>query len=96
MVGNATDMVFMAVGNDHAANALLILPQITGIWQHHIYPMHAIAWESKARINKHQVVAVFKNTGVFANFMQSSQGNDPQGRGFGGGRMAISVGIGHE
>jgi hypothetical protein len=34
--------------------------------------MHAIAWESKARINKHQVVAVFKNTGVFANFMQTS------------------------
>jgi glycosyltransferase involved in cell wall biosynthesis len=96
VVGDAADMVFMAVGNDHAADALLILPQISGIRQHHIDPMHAIAWESEARIHKHQVVAIFKNTGVFTDFMQSPEGNDPQGRGFGSGQMAISVGIGHE
>jgi hypothetical protein len=74
-MGDATNMIFMAVGNNHGANALVILAQIAGIRQNNVDAMHAIAGEGKATVNQHQVIAILKHTGIFANLMQSPQGN---------------------
>ena len=41
--------------------------------------MHAIAGEGKAAIHQHQVIAVFKNASIFADLMQTAEGNHPQG-----------------
>ena len=78
-MGNATDVIFMAVGDDHAANPLLVFAQIAGVGQHHVDAMHAIAGEGKTAIHQHQVIAVFKNAGIFADLMQTAEGNHPQG-----------------
>ena len=78
MVGNAPDVIFMAVGHDHAANPLLVFAQIAGVGQHHVDAMHAIAGEGETAIHQHQVIAIFKNAGVFTNLMQTAEGNDPQ------------------
>ena len=94
VVGNATDVIFMAVGHDHAANPLLVFAQIAGIGQHHVDAMHAIAGEGEAAIHQHQVIAVFKNAGVFADLMQTTEGNHPQGGllvvGFGAGGAGVT------
>ena len=80
VVGDATDVVFMTVGDDHPADALLVLPQKTGVRQNHIHAVHAIAWEGQTGIHQHQIVAVLEHTGVLTDFMQSPQGNHPETR----------------
>ena len=79
VVGDATDVVFMTVGDDHAANALLVLAQEAGVWHHHVHPVHAVAGERQTGINQNQVVAEFKNTGVLSDLVQAAQGDHPQG-----------------
>ena len=37
VVGDATDVVFMTMGDDHAADPLLVLAQEAGVGQHHIH-----------------------------------------------------------
>ena len=79
VVGNATDVIFMAVGNDHAANPLLVFAQIAGVGQHHVDAMHAIAGEGETAIHQHQVIAVLEDAGVLADFMQAAEGDHPKG-----------------
>ena len=79
VVGDATDVVFMTVGDDHAANALLVFAQEAGVRHHDIHPVHAVAGESQTGVNQNQVVAEFKNTGVLSDLVQAAQGDHPQG-----------------
>ena len=72
-------MVFMTVGHDHAANALLVFAQEAGVRHHHVHPVHAIAGEGQTGVNQNQVVAEFKNTGVLSDLMQTTQRDHPQG-----------------
>ena len=78
VVGNATDVIFMAVGDDHASNALLVFAQEAGVREHNVDAMHAIAGKRQAGIHQHQVVAVLEHTGVLADLMQTAKGNHPQ------------------
>jgi hypothetical protein len=95
VMGYAADVVFVAVGNDHAPDPLLVLAQIAGIGQNNIYPMHAIAWEGQAGIHQHQIIAILEYTGVLADFMQSAQGDDPQAGLSFAGIAVVGVGICH-
>ena len=79
VVGDATDVVFMTVGDDHAANALLVLTQEAGVRHHHVHPVHAVAGEGQTGINQNQVVAEFKNARVLSDLVQATQRDDPQG-----------------
>ena len=76
VVGNAANVVFMPVGHDHAPDALLILAEVGGIRHDHVDPVHVVAGEGEAGIHQHQLVPVFKNTGVFSNLMEAAKGND--------------------
>jgi len=78
VVGDATDVIFMTVGHDHAADALLVLTQKARVGQHHIDAVHAIAGKGQAGIHQHQVIAVLEHTGVLADLMQSPEGNHTQ------------------
>ena len=78
VVGNATDVIFMTMGHDHAANPLLVFLEIAGIRHHHIDAMHAITGEGQSGIHQHDVVAVLENAGVLADLVQAAQGYYPQ------------------
>ena len=41
--------------------------------------MHAITGESQTGIHQDQIITKFENTGVLADLMQSTQGNDLEG-----------------
>ncbi len=77
VMSNATDVIFMAMSHNHAANPLLVLTQKAGVRQHHIHPVHAITGESQTGIHQHQIIAVFENTRVFSNLMKAAKGNHP-------------------
>ena len=54
--------------------------------------MHAIAGEGQAGIHQHQVIAVLKDAGVLADFMQAAEGDHPKGGlAFG---LAVVTGLG--
>ena len=78
VVRNAADVIFVAVGDHHAADALLVLPQVAGVGHDDVDAVHAIAGEGKAGIHEHQLIAVFEDAGVLADLVQAAQGNDPQ------------------
>ena len=74
VVGNATDVVFVTVGHDHAADPLLVFPKEAGVGQHHVHAVHAVAGERQTGIHQHQVIAVLKNAGVLADFVETTEG----------------------
>ena len=94
VMGNATNMIFVPMSDNHAANTLLIFLQITRIRHHNIDAMHAVTGEGKTGIDQHDVVAVFEHTGVLTDFVQTAKGDHPQS----GLARAICtwVGIGHQ
>ena len=67
----------MTMGDNHSADPLLVLPQKTGVRQHHVHAVHPIAGERQTGIHQHQIIAVLEHAGVLADFMQSPQGNHP-------------------
>ena len=77
VMGNPTDVVFMAMGHDHPANAFLVLTQKAGIGQNHVHTMHSVTGKRQSGIHQHQVVAVLEHAGVFADLMQTTQGDHP-------------------
>ena len=96
VVGNATDVIFVTVGHDHAADALLVLAQVAGVGHHDVDAVHAITGEGQAGIHQHDVVAVLEHTGVLTNFMQAPQGDHAQmGLLIGLGAVDGAVGTGH-
>ena len=90
VVGNATDVIFMPVGHDHAADPFLVLAQVAGVGQNHIHAVHAIAGEGQTAIHQHQVIAVFEDAGVLADFVEAAEGDHPEG----GLAFALAVGAG--
>jgi hypothetical protein len=78
-MGDATNMIFMAVGHDHSTDSLLVLTQIAGVGQNDIDAVHAIAWEGQSSIDKHDLIAILEHTGVLADFVEASQGDHTQG-----------------
>ena len=91
VVGNATDVIFVTVGHDHAANPLLVFLEIAGIRHHHIDAMHAITGEGQSGIHQHDVVAVLEHAGVLADLVQAAQGNYPQVGLLGASLIAINL-----
>ena len=78
VMGNATDVILMTMGDDHSPDALLVLPQKARIREHDIDTVHAIAGKSQTSVNEHQIISVLEHTGVLADLMQTTKGNHPQ------------------
>ena len=80
VVGDSTDVIFMTMGDDHAADPLLVLPQKGGVRQHNIHAVHPFGGEGESAIHQHQIIAVFEDAGVLADLMQTAEGNHPKTR----------------
>ena len=81
------------MGHDHAADTLLIFLQITRIRHNNIDAMHAITGKGKAGIHQHDVVAIFKNAGIFADLMQAAQRNHTECRTISACFVAVAIAV---
>ena len=75
-IGNATDVVLMTVGQEHAADFFLILDKVRHVRNDKVNAVHVVLGESEAAVDDDDVLAVFENGHIFANLIESPKGND--------------------
>ena len=71
-VGNGTDVVLMAVGNEHTPQLLLVGHQIRKVGDHQIHAVHIVIGETDTAVYHDHVLAVFQYGNVLADFVQST------------------------
>ena len=69
-------MILVSVGNEHTPQFLLILNQIGKVGDHQIHAVHIFLGKSQTAIHNDHILAVFQNGDVFANLIQTAQGDD--------------------
>ena len=77
-VGNGADMIFVAVGNEHTPQLLLVGHQIGKVGDHQIHAIHILLREAHAAVHHDHVLAVFQDGDVLADFIQTAQGDNSQ------------------
>ncbi len=82
-VGQAADVVFVAVGQEDAFDRVQLIQQVFDVGDHDIYAVHLRGGEHQAHINDDDVVVVFHNHHIFADFAHAAQGQDAQKGRFG-------------
>ena len=88
-VGQGADMVLVAVGDDHAFDAILILLHIGEVGQDDVHAQHFVIGERHAAVDEEGVVPVFEQGDVLADFVQAAQ----EGQAHRGGRGLLLPGI---
>ena len=77
-VGHRADVILVAVGEEVAANLLLVLLQIADVRDHQIHAWHVLAREDGAQIHHNDVVLILQYRQVFTNLAQAAQRYDLQ------------------
>ena len=77
-IGNGTDMVFMSVGDEEAPELLLVSHQIGKIRNHQVNAVHVFLGEAHAAVDDDHILAVFQDGDVFADLIQTAQGDNFQ------------------
>ena len=77
-VGGGADMVFMAVGQKHPADAILVLDQVGHVGNDQIHAQHIFLRENGTAVHYQHILAVFHHGDVFAEFVHAAQRNDPK------------------
>src|SRR5450759_1033232 len=66
-------MVFMAVSDKDAANALLFVVQVARVRDNQVHAKHFVIGEHRTRINNYDVVAIFDTHHILSDFSQPSE-----------------------
>ena len=69
-------MVLVSVGQEDAADAVLILNQISEVGDDHVDAVHIVIGETHAHVDDDDVVAVLKDGQVFADLVQTAKGDN--------------------
>ena len=72
-IGNASNMIFMAMRQEHTAYLVLILDKICHICNNQINTVHFIIREAKAAVNDDDVLAVFQHGHIFSDLVQTAK-----------------------
>ena len=75
-VGNRADMVLVPVGDEHAPQLFCILDQVGKVRDDQIDTVHILIRETDTAVYHDHISAVFQYRDVFADLIQSTQGND--------------------
>ena len=75
-IGNAADVVLVAVCQKHAADLFLILDQIRHVRDDKVDAVHVVLGESEATVDDNDILAVFENGHIFADLIKAPKGND--------------------
>ena len=77
-VGQGTDVVLMAMGQENRPDLCLVANQIADIRNDHVNSVHIIVRESHSHIHNDDVIAVLVDRQVLADLVQSAQRNNFQ------------------
>ncbi len=75
-IGDGADVVFVAVGDEQAPDAVGIFHQIGHVGNDHVHAVHIVAGEGHAAVHHDDVAAVFVNGQVLADLVETAKGND--------------------
>ena len=77
-IGDGTDMVLVAVGNEHTAQLFLVGNQIGKVGDYQIHTIHIFFGEAYAAVDDNHILSVLQYGNILTDFVQSAQGNDFQ------------------
>ena len=72
-VGDGTDMVFVAVGDEEAPELLLVGHEIGKVGDHQIHAVHVLLREAYAAVDDDHILAVFQHGAVLADLIQTAK-----------------------
>ena len=75
-VGDGTNVVFVAVCDEHAAKLLCVLDKIRKIGDYKINTVHVFIWESNATVYDNHILTIFQDCNVLANLIKTAKRND--------------------
>ena len=75
-VGNAADMVFVAMRQEHTAYFVLVFDKIGHIGNDQINAIHLIVREAETAVNDDDILAVFKHGHILADLIQTAKRDD--------------------
>ena len=65
-------MILVAVGNDHAADAVPVGPQIADIRDDHVHAVEILIGKTHAAVHQENIFAVLIDGQVFSDFTQAA------------------------
>ncbi len=77
-IGDGSDVVLVAVGDEDAPDLALVLDQIAHIRDDHVDAVHIVIREPHSAVHDHDVVPVLVDGQVFPDFIQTAQRYDFQ------------------
>lgn len=77
-IRHAADMVLMAVGDDHADDLGGILDQIAEVRNDHVDAVHFLLGKGHTAVDHQNLILVFQNGQILADFIEATDGNDLQ------------------
>jgi hypothetical protein len=82
-IRQGTGVILVAVGDDDAAELVLVLKHIGIVGQHQVDAGLVVVGEHESCVDEHQVIAAFERGHVLADTIKTAQGNDlERGGGF--------------
>ena len=77
-IGRRADVVLMAVGQKHAADAVLVLDEIGYVGNDQIHAQHVLFGEDGAAVHDQHILAVFHHGDILAKFVYAAQRNNAE------------------
>ena len=77
-IGDAADVVLMPVGDEEAAQLLLVVDEIGDVGDHKIHAVHIVLGKAQAAVDHDHVLAVLEHGHILSDFIQSAQRNNFQ------------------
>ena len=77
-IGQRTDVVLMAVGDEKAAQLFRVLDKIGHVGDDKVYAVHVFFREGNAAVDHNHVLAVFQHRHVLADLVQTAKGDNFQ------------------
>ena len=77
-VGQGTDVVLVAMGDEEAPKLSLIFDQIGEVGNHQVHPVHVLFREAHAAVHHDHVLAILQDGDIFTDFVETAQGDNFQ------------------
>ena len=77
-IGNGTDVVLVAMGDEDTLQLLLVGCQVGKVGDHQIHTIHILFREAHTAVNGDHVLAVFQHGNILADLIQTAKGNNFQ------------------
>ena len=69
-------MVLVPVGDEHAADTVLVLDKIAHVGDDAVDAVHVVAGEGHAAVDHDDLAAVFVNGHILADLIETAEGDD--------------------